>query len=98
MHLNKYYISHIFNERLNISFTDFINSLRIEHACSLLERGANITEVALSSGFSSVRTFNRVFLQTLNTTPRDYLKAKESSTSLLTKKEEFQLCCDNCMQ
>ena len=98
LHLNKYYISHIFNERLNISFTDFINSLRIEHACSLLERGANITEVALSSGFSSVRTFNRVFLQTLNTTPRDYMKAKESSTSLLTKKEEFQLCCDNCMQ
>ncbi len=98
LHLNKYYISHIFNERLNISFTDFINSLRIEHACNLLERGSNITDVALSSGFSSVRTFNRVFVQTLDMTPRDYVKAKENGTPVLTKKEEFQLCCDNCMQ
>lgn len=98
LHLNKYYISHIFNERLNISFTDFINSLRIEHACNLLERSSNITDVALSSGFSSVRTFNRVFVQNMEMTPRDYVKLKENGTPVLTKKEEFQLCCDNCMQ
>jgi AraC-like DNA-binding protein len=98
LHLNKFYISHIFNERLQISFTDFINSLRIEHACNLLERGSNITDVALSSGFSSVRTFNRVFVQNMEMTPRDYVKLKENGTPVLTKKEEFQLCCDNCMQ
>ena len=98
LHLSKYYISHIFNERMNISFTDFINSLRIEHACNLLERGANITDVALSSGFSSVRTFNRVFVQNMEMTPRDYVKIKESGTPILTKKEGFQLCCDTCME
>lgn len=98
LHLNKFYISHIFNERLKISFTDFINSLRIEHACNLLERGSNITDIALSSGFSSVRTFNRVFVQNMEMTPRDYVKQKENGTPVLSKKEEFQLCCDNCMQ
>lgn len=98
LHLNKYYISHIFNERMNISFTDFINSLRIEHACNLLERGSNITEIAFSSGFSSIRTFNRVFVQNMGMSPRDYAKSKENGTPVLTRKEQFQLCCDECMQ
>lgn len=75
LHLSKYYISHIFKERMNIGFNDFINSLRTEHACDLLRKGVNITEVAFSSGFSSIRTFNRVFLQNMGMTPRDYIKA-----------------------
>ncbi len=76
LHLNKYYISHIFKERMNIGFTDFVNSLRVEHACNLLERGCSITEIAFSSGFSSIRTFNRVFANTVGMTPREYLKRK----------------------
>lgn len=74
LHLNKYYVSHLFKERMHMSFTDFVNHLRVEHACSLLTEHANITEVAFASGFSSIRTFNRVFLQNMNMTPRDYVK------------------------
>lgn len=74
LHLSKYYISHIFKERMGISFTDFINSLRVEHACSMLVKGANITEVAFSSGFSSIRTFNRAFAKNMGMSPRDYVK------------------------
>lgn len=78
LHLNKYYISHIFKERIKISFVDFINSLRVEHACTLLEQGCNITEIAFASGFSSIRTFNRVFAQNMDMAPRDYIKYKET--------------------
>lgn len=77
VHLNKYYISHILKERLNISFTDFVNNMRIEHACGLLGKGENITEIAFSSGFSSVRTFNRVFFEKMKMTPSDYIKIKK---------------------
>lgn len=77
LHLSKYYISHIFKERMNIGFNDFINKLRIEHACSLLKESGSITDVAFSSGFSSIRTFNRVFLQNMGMTPRDYIKTKK---------------------
>lgn len=76
LHLNKYYISHMFRERMHMSFTDFINNLRTEHACNLLKEGENITEVAFSSGFSSIRTFNRIFSQNMGVTPREYLKSK----------------------
>ena len=78
LHLNKYYISHMFKERMNIGFTDFINSLRTEHACELLKKDVSITDVAFSSGFSSIRTFNRVFLENTGMTPRDYIKAKQN--------------------
>lgn len=102
LHLNKYYISHIFKERMNIGFADFVNSLRIEHACNLLEKGSNITEIAFSSGFSSIRTFNRVFLQTLGMTPRDYIRSKETVATPVKPKESSRsradsslLCCDD---
>lgn len=78
LHLNKYYVSHLFKERMHMSFTEFVNHLRVEHACNLLTENANITEVAFASGFSSIRTFNRVFLQNLNMTPRDYLKTHKT--------------------
>lgn len=74
LHLSRYYISHIFSDKLQVSFTDFINTLRVEHACSLLGKGANITEIALASGFASVRTFNRVFAEEMGMTPREYIK------------------------
>ena len=76
LHLSRYYISHIFSDKLQVSFTDFINTLRVEHACSLLEKGVNITEIALASGFSSVRTFNRVFAEEMGMTPREYIRQK----------------------
>lgn len=77
LHLNKYYISHIFKERMGISFPDFINSLRVEHACGLLEKGSSMTEVAYSSGFSSIRSFNRAFSKNMGMAPRDYVRQKD---------------------
>lgn len=74
LYLNKYYISHIFKERMNTSYKDFINQLRIERACDLLKEDVSITEVAYASGFSSVRTFNRAFFKYMDMTPRDYMK------------------------
>lgn len=78
LHLNKYYISHIFRERMNISYKDFINTLRVEHACDLLGKGCSITNIAYNAGFSSVRTFNRVFAKHLDMTPKEYIRQKLS--------------------
>lgn len=80
LHLNKYYISHIFKERMGISFTDFVNGQRIDHACGLLEKDSDMTEIAFASGFSSIRTFNRAFAKHVGMSPREYLKSKEMST------------------
>lgn len=74
LYLSRYYISHIFTERLNISFPDFINGLRIEHACRILSVGCNITEIAFASGFGSIRSFNRNFEQIMGMTPSQFIR------------------------
>ena len=74
LNLNQFYISHIFRERMKMSYKEFIQHLRVEHACSLLEKGENITEIAYASGFSSVRTFNRAFLAGKKMPPREFRK------------------------
>ena len=75
LHLSKFYISHILKERMGICFTDFVNTLRAEHACELLKSGSSITDAAFASGFSSIRNFNRVFAKLLHTTPRAYIRS-----------------------
>lgn len=61
---------------MHICFKDFINSLRVDSACSLLVKSSSITDVAYASGFSSVRTFNRAFLKHMHVTPREYVRQK----------------------
>lgn len=76
LYLNKHYISHVFKERMNMNYKDFVNKLRVEHACDMLEKGAQVTESAYASGFSSVRTFNRAFLKYMEMSPKEYKKTK----------------------
>ena len=58
---NRTYLSIVFRERLS-SFYDFVNTLRIEHAIRYREAHpeASQLEVAVNSGFGTVRTYNRV--------------------------------------
>lgn len=77
LYLSKYYICHMFRERLNTSFKEFVNQLRVEAACQLLKKGKSVTETAYESGFASVRTFNRVFSDYTDMSPREYAKKKQ---------------------
>ncbi len=66
-------VSHIFSSRFAINFCDYINSLRLLDAIELLKNESlSITSVALMSGFSNLRTFNRAFLKQYSTTPTAY--------------------------
>jgi AraC-like DNA-binding protein len=75
LHLSKYYISHLFGDKLGIRFNDYINSLRISEACRLLRTTSlSITEISEVSGFGTLRTFNRAFIKQLGTSPSEYRK------------------------
>lgn len=60
---------------VNMSFGDLVASIRISHALSLLANDdLNITEIAYACGFGSIRSFNRVFIKTMQCTPSEYRK------------------------
>lgn len=79
LHLNKYYISHIISEKLNIGFNEYINSLRVSNACKLLVKtDSTVTEISESVGFNTLRTFNRAFMKQMSCTPSEYRQKKRS--------------------
>ena len=82
LHISRYYVSHLFAKRLNINFSDYINSLRIRKACELLKSGElSITEAAHAVGYNSLRTFDRCFAKIKGVTPREYrLKALKKNS------------------
>ncbi|MBQ6020628.1 MAG: helix-turn-helix transcriptional regulator [Clostridia bacterium] len=67
------YTSRCFHKIFRLSFPDFLNGYRIEHALTLLnETEKSLAEIALESGFQSIRTFNDVFLKQLGRPPHTY--------------------------
>lgn len=65
--------SHIFNGYFDCSLIDYINGLRSRHALKLLQETDNtVTDIALSCGFDSTRTFYRAFYRAFGCTPGEY--------------------------
>lgn len=73
LHVNKYYVSHLFSNKLQISFSDYINSLRIKRACALLkQKDMPVIDISFAVGYNSVRSFNRCFKNIRGISPKDY--------------------------
>lgn len=78
--MNRASFCSFFKRHTGITFTSYLNSVRIDRACHLLESGScSISEVAYSSGFNSLPYFIRVFKLIKGTSPHRY------KTSLATR-------------
>lgn len=67
------YLSKQFKDKFDTSIPDYINKLRIEHAKGLLRTTDNsVEEISLSSGFGSIRTFNRIYKNFEGISPSAY--------------------------
>lgn len=74
--ISRYYLSHLFREKLNIGFKEYVNSLRIRAACDMLKNtDKSITEIAYDSGFGTTRTFNRCFMEAKGMCPKEYRRS-----------------------
>lgn len=77
LNLSESYVSHIFSDKLLISFRGYINSMRIHEAMKLIDEGElSNTEIAYETGFGTIRTFNRAFSAHTGCTPSEYKKRK----------------------
>ncbi|MDH5826909.1 hybrid sensor histidine kinase/response regulator transcription factor [Sphingobacterium faecium] len=63
-----------------MSPVDFIRSVRLERAASLLENNSNtISEIAYETGFSNPNYFTKVFKAKYKMTPSEYIQAQKNT-------------------
>ena len=75
--MSKATFSRQFKKHSGKTFCDFVSQIRLQAACrELIENNRSILEIALSSGFSQVSFFNRIFRRTCNCSPRQF-RARE---------------------
>lgn len=75
---NYKYISHLFKEKMGISYSEYLRNLRIEYAVSLFDHGIDsVKNVAFLSGFKDPLYFSTVFKKAVGISPKDY-KSKEN--------------------
>lgn len=71
LHVNASYFSTLFKQEMGMTFTDYLNSLKIQYACSLLENtNLSIIDVSLSAGFDDQSYFTKVFKKIKGVTPK----------------------------
>lgn len=77
--LSRSQISRLLSSMMKLSFPEFIHSIRINNARRrLLCTDDTVTSIAFECGFTSQRTFNRVFLSIVGMTPSEYREAVRS--------------------
>lgn len=67
-----------FKKRTQKSFTQFLNELRIQHACKLLiQSDSSIAEVCFDCGYQNLTHFNKCFKHIMHITPSQYRKRRD---------------------
>jgi AraC-like DNA-binding protein len=71
--VSRHHISQVLNERFQLTYSDFINDLRLTEAKSRLQNVKyhhyTIAAIAMDSGFNSVSNFNELFKKKFGQTP-----------------------------
>ncbi|MDD3278518.1 MAG: response regulator [Lachnospiraceae bacterium] len=69
------YLSTLFAQVMGCGFADYLNKVRVHHACAYLEQNYFKTyEIAFKVGFHDEKYFSRVFKKIQGVTPAEYKK------------------------
>ena len=76
--MNFNYFSSYFRKVTNISFSDYVTRMRINHARELLrETDKNVTEIAMECGFNNISNFYRLYKKHVGKPPKDEKQKKQ---------------------
>ena len=74
---NEKYIGRLFKSTTDVSFTQYVNRLRLNHSKELLLRSdKSVIEIAIYSGFENVTYFNRCFKRKFGLTPTEFRRQR----------------------
>lgn len=67
------YLSTLFSQQMDCSFIDYLNEVRIEHACSYLQQNyLKAYEIAYKVGYHDDKYFSKVFRKVTGMSPSEY--------------------------
>ncbi|MBB3108636.1 two-component system response regulator YesN [Paenibacillus phyllosphaerae] len=76
VHLNAHYFSKVFKQQVGETFIDYLTSLRIDRAKSLIaDDQLSLKEVCFAAGYRDPNYFSRVFKKVTGVTPTEYRSA-----------------------
>lgn len=70
---SKYHFCNLFKTLTGSTYLQYLNTVRISHACFLLCQGIPMQDVSNACGFENLSYFIQVFKRVLHTTPGQYL-------------------------
>lgn len=108
--LSEAYLSRLFKEETGINFSEYVDSIRLQHAVDELRTSKlPILTIALNNGFSTAKRFSTLFKEKYEMTPNQYRKQavreenkviareeKEKTTKLYQKMRCFKLLLSIC--
>jgi AraC-like DNA-binding protein len=67
-----------FKTRTRKTYVNFLNEIRINHACRLLTEDGSISDICYDSGFTNLSNFNRIFKRIKKMSPGEWRKVNSN--------------------
>ena len=76
LNYNEKYISSLFKAYLKIGVIDYVNTLRMQYACTLMQQGyRSIKDISNMCGYADPNYFSRLFKKRIGVAPREYIES-----------------------
>lgn len=72
---NSKYLSHLFKKKMNVSYSEYLQLVRVKYAVNLCDHGIDsVKNIAFLSGFADPLYFSTVFKKVTGNSPKEYMK------------------------
>ena len=73
---NKKYISHVFKKHFGIGIIEYLNTVRVQNACTMIEQGFTcVNDIADRCGYSDAQYFSKIFKGKIGMAPSQYISS-----------------------
>jgi AraC-like DNA-binding protein/ligand-binding sensor protein len=73
LHTNPSYLSTLFKNEIGVTFTDYLNQIRVNRSCELLENtNRSLTDISHEVGYDDQSYYSKVFKKIKGMTPKAY--------------------------
>ncbi len=77
---NAKYLSSLFKKNAGVGISEYVTTVRIQNACSLIDNGMTcVGEIASLSGYGDALYFSKVFKKKTGLSPKDYIIERQNN-------------------